>query len=112
MAPDIFRVLVQSELSNLPVTCTQMIAVMDFVSRPCVLGFEDTYHNINCLVWAAVIFRNTDLVIKIWHLDHPTCSCLNCVLSSTCTVKILKIRTPEKFAVITLKFNQDGFTVQ
>ena len=27
--------LVQSELSNLPVTCTQMIATTDFVSRPC-----------------------------------------------------------------------------
>ena len=38
MAPDIFRVLVQSELSSLPVTCTQMITVMDFVSRPCNLS--------------------------------------------------------------------------
>ena len=28
------------------------------------------------------------------------------------TVKILKIRTPEKFAVITLKFEQGGFTVE
>ena len=28
------------------------------------------------------------------------------------TVKILKIRTPEKFAVVTLKFKQDGFTVR
>ena len=28
------------------------------------------------------------------------------------TVKILKIQTPEKFAVITLKFEQDGFTVE
>ena len=26
------------------------------------------------------------------------------------TVKILNIRTPKKFAVITLKFKQDGFT--
>ena len=26
------------------------------------------------------------------------------------TVKILNIRTPKKFAVITLKFEQDGFT--
>ena len=33
MVPDIFRVLVQSEMSNLPVTCTQMIAATDFVSR-------------------------------------------------------------------------------
>ena len=28
------------------------------------------------------------------------------------TVKLLKIRTPEKFAVITLKFEQDGFTIE
>ena len=28
------------------------------------------------------------------------------------TVKILKIQTPEKFAVITLKFGQGGFTVE
>ena len=27
------------------------------------------------------------------------------------TVKILKIRTPEKFAVITLKFEHGGFTI-
>ena len=27
-----------------------------------------------------------------------------------CTVKSLNIRTPEKFAVITLRFEQDGFT--
>ena len=26
------------------------------------------------------------------------------------TIKILNIRTPKKFAVITLKFEQDGFT--
>ena len=29
-----------------------------------------------------------------------------------CTVKILKRRTPEKFAVITLKFEQGGFTTE
>ena len=28
------------------------------------------------------------------------------------TVKILKIQTPEKFAVITLKFEQGGFIVE
>ena len=28
------------------------------------------------------------------------------------TVKILKIRTPEKTAVITLKFEQHGFTIE
>ena len=28
------------------------------------------------------------------------------------TLKILKVRTPEKFAVITLKFEQCGFTVE
>ena len=28
------------------------------------------------------------------------------------TVKILKIRIPEKFAVITLTFEQGGFTVE
>ena len=27
------------------------------------------------------------------------------------TVKTLKIQTPEKFAVITLKFEQGGFTI-
>ena len=27
-----------------------------------------------------------------------------------CTVKYLNIRTPKKFAVITLKFKKDGFT--
>ena len=32
MASDIFRILVQYELSNLPVTCTQMIAYTEFVS--------------------------------------------------------------------------------
>ena len=37
MAPDIFRVLIQSELSNLPVTCTQMIVVADFVSQPWII---------------------------------------------------------------------------
>ena len=26
------------------------------------------------------------------------------------TIKILNIRTPKKFAVITLKFEQDGYT--
>ena len=26
------------------------------------------------------------------------------------TVKLLNVRTPQKFAVITLKFEQDGFT--
>ena len=31
MAPDIFQVLVQSELSNLPMTFTQMITVTDFL---------------------------------------------------------------------------------
>ena len=31
---------------------------------------------------------------------------------STNTVKILKIRTPEKFAVITLKVEQSGFTIE
>ena len=41
MTPDIFWLLVQSELSNLPVTCTQMIAVTDFVSRPWI-GFLST----------------------------------------------------------------------
>ena len=30
--------------------------------------------------------------------------------SRSCTAKILSIRTPKKFAVITLKFKQDGFT--
>ena len=35
MASDIFRILVQSELSILPVTCTQMIAYTEFVSRQC-----------------------------------------------------------------------------
>ena len=28
------------------------------------------------------------------------------------TVKLLNILTPQKFAVITLKFEQDGFTVE
>ena len=28
---------------------------------------------------------------------------------STCTVKLLNIRTPKKFAIITRKFEQDGF---
>ena len=40
MTPDIFRVLIQSELSNLPVTCTQMIAATDFVSRPYGIMFK------------------------------------------------------------------------
>ena len=35
MASDIFRILVQSELSILHVTCTQMIANTEFVSRQC-----------------------------------------------------------------------------
>ena len=28
------------------------------------------------------------------------------------TIKILKIGTPEKFAVVTLKFEQGGFTIE
>ena len=32
--------------------------------------------------------------------------------SFTIFVKFLKIRTPEKFAVITLKFEQGGFTIR
>ena len=35
MASDIFRILVQSELSILPVTSTQMIAYTEFFSRQC-----------------------------------------------------------------------------
>ena len=33
-------------------------------------------------------------------------------LWSIYTIKILNIRTPKKFAVITLKFEQDSFTEQ
>ena len=33
-------------------------------------------------------------------------------LANLTTVKIQKIRTPKKFAVITLKFEQGGFTVE
>ena len=29
-----------------------------------------------------------------------------------CTVKILRVRTPENLAVITLKFEQCGFTIE
>ena len=36
----------------------------------------------------------------------------NSPLTITYAVKILNIRTPEKFAVITLKFEQDGFTIE
>ena len=31
---------------------------------------------------------------------------------NTCTINYLKIRTPQKFAVITLKFEQSGFTTE
>ena len=41
MAPDVFQVLVQSEQSKIPVTCTQMIDAMDFVPRHCVYGPEN-----------------------------------------------------------------------
>ena len=34
------------------------------------------------------------------------------LLGQTFTVKILKFRTPEKFAVITLKFKQGGFSIE
>ena len=34
MAQDVFPILVQSEQSNLPVMCTQMIGITNFVSRP------------------------------------------------------------------------------
>ena len=43
------------------------------------------------------------------HINLHTVKVLTILKS---TVKILKIRTPEKFAVITLKFEQGGFTVE
>ena len=39
--------------------------------------------------------------------------CIICAQSNTdYHKKILKIRTPKTFAVVTLKFEQDGFTVE
>ena len=49
MAAGIIRILVQSELSILPVTCTQMIAYTEFVSRQCNINsytkFEENRSN-------------------------------------------------------------------
>ena len=39
-----------------------------------------------------------------WNMIHPTVIYF--------TVKFLKIRTAEKFAVFTLKFEQGGFTIE
>ena len=53
------------------------------------------------------------------HFGHLLKSCLGLEfpsaviilkLNNANTVKILNIRTPKTFAVITLKFEQDGFT--
>ena len=53
MASDIIHILVQSELSILPVMCTQMIAYTEFVSRQCYLSYT-------CVVTFLTMFHVVD----------------------------------------------------
>ena len=48
---------------------------------------------------------------EIWRLIYHKVMCPKDVWQAV-YVKILKIQTPEKFAVITLKFEQDVFTIE